>query len=145
MTEPTLVCPHCAHELTAEEIKRLWASYTASLRQKRGGPQRQERACPSCGMPCESARAAWSHCRIPRGLDAEALLAHVLGRMPKEFGPLGFENHVSIDEGAAGLLEALHDAVGALLTKKMKPREKRQVEWYLGYVDKAMGKLEDVT
>lgn len=129
-------CPHCEQELTADEIKRLWSNYTTSLRQTLGGPEKKKRPCQSCGMICASAREAWSHCRIPRNLDAAALLAHVLGRVPKELaGMVGdyFED-----------LEALEAAVGDIVAGKLKPAERKQAQWFAGYVDKAMGKLENV-
>jgi hypothetical protein len=129
-------CPHCEHELTPEEIKTIWSSYTTSLRQTLGGPKRKKRPCQSCGMTCDSAREAWSHCRIPRGLDPEALRAYVLGRMPEELVVALGKRH--------GSLEDLQSAITGMLATKLKTAEKRQAEWYLGFVDKAMDKLEDV-
>ena len=129
-------CPHCEVELTPEEIKTLWSNYTTSLRQTMGGPKRQKRPCQTCGMVCGSAREAWSHCRIPRHLEPDALMDYVLGRMPAELAGLGIGNH--------GSLEALQEAVTGILARKLKPAEKRQAEWYLGFIDRAMDKLEDV-
>jgi hypothetical protein len=128
-------CPHCEVELTPEEIKTLWSSYTTSLRQTLGGPRRTPRPCPNCGMTCDTAREAWSHCRIPRNLDPAALLAYVLGRMPEELAGVLSHRYAS--------LGALHKALTGLLTK-LKGGQKRQAKWYLGYVDRAMDKLEDV-
>jgi hypothetical protein len=128
-------CPHCEHGLTAEEIKSLWSTYTTSLRQTMGGPKRQKRPCQSCGMVCDSARGAWDHCRIPRGLGAEALRDYVLDRMPKELaGALG-KRHSN--------LESLRNAVADIQRRKLKPAEKRQAKWYAGFIDKALGKLEN--
>ena len=130
------ICPHCEHELTPEEIKSIWSSYTTSLRQTLGGPKRMKRPCQSCGMVCASAREAWSHCRIPRHLNPEELLDYVLGKMPGELAGLIQANY--------GSLEALQEALTGLVATKLKPAEKRQAAWYLGFVDKAMDKLEDV-
>jgi hypothetical protein len=129
-------CPHCEAELTPEEIKTLWSSYTTSLRTTLGGPKRTPRPCPSCGMTCDTAREAWSHCRIPRNLDPAALLAYVLGRMPEELTKLLSHRH--------GGLANLHVAVTGILMTKLKPAQKRQAKWYLSMIDRAMDKLEDV-
>lgn len=128
-----MICPHCDKPLTTEEIKRLWATYTAAQRQTLGGPAKQKRACQSCGMTCDSARGAWSHCRIPRDLEPEALLAHVMGRKPQALAALS---------GDYASLDALHDAVTSALASDLKPAQKKQALWYLGYVDRAMDKLE---
>lgn len=128
-------CPHCEQELTPEEVKTLWANYTTSLRQTLGGPKRLKRPCPSCGMMCTSAREAWSHCRIPRRLDPEALLLYVLTRMPGNLGVLG---------GRYETLEALQAAVNDVLARQpLKPKEKQQIKWYLSLIEKALDKLEN--
>ena len=129
-------CPHCEVELSAEEIKKIWSSYTSTLRQTLGGPKRMPRPCPSCGMSCDTAREAWSHCRIPRNLDPAALLAYVLGRMPEELAGLLGHRY--------GSLDALQKALTGLLETKLKPAQKRQAKWYLSMIDRAMDKLEDV-
>ena len=141
-------CPHCEQELSEQEIKTLWANYTSSRRQTLGAPKRMKRACFSCGTMCSSAREAWSHCRIPRGLDAEALLAYVLSRMPEEL--VGALKRMSEALGTAkrfDSLEALQDALIIILHAEhadLAVLEKRQAEWFASFVDKAMGKLEDV-
>jgi hypothetical protein len=138
-------CPHCEVELTPEEIKTIWSSYTTALRQTLGGPKRMKRPCNSCGMVCASAREAWSHCRIPRGLDPAALLTYVLGRMPVELEKLPLSEHSrTLFGNRYASLDALHKALTGLLETKLKPAQKRQAKWYLGFVERAMDKLEDV-
>ena len=135
-TVAALACPHCEAALTPEEIKRLWSIYTSSQRQTMGGPKRVKRPCPACGMACDTARGAWNHCRIPLEMDADVLLDYVLERMPKEVA--------SLLPGPYATLEALQDAVidiqGALPPKSA---ETRQSQWYRGFVDKAMERLEN--
>jgi len=136
-------CPHCEAELSAEEIKRLWSGYTTSLRQTLGGPKRQKRPCQSCGMVCDTARGAWNHCRIPRGLNANELLGYVIGRMPQELAKLPLSEHSRTLLGNQYLsLEALKKAVTGVLRGKLKPSVKRQAVWYSGFIERAMGKLE---
>lgn len=126
-------CPYCEHELSAEEIKTVWSSYTSSLRQTYAGPARQPQPCPGCGMVCGSAREAWAHCRIPRGLAGEALLAHVLSRMPGELAKgLGSRHN---------RLESLQGAVRAILQTRLSPAARRQAKWYRGFLDRAADKL----
>lgn len=128
-------CPHCEHELSPEEIKAIWSKYTTSLRQTLGGPKKQKTACQRCGMACKSAREAWSHCRIPRGLNSEALRAYVLDRIPEEL--TGLLNHRYTS------LNTLHKALTGLLETKLNAGEKRQAQWYLTMVERAINKLEN--
>lgn len=132
-------CPHCAVELTADDIKRLWSNYTTSLRQTLGGPKKLKKHCQSCGMLCNSARGAWSHCRIPRGLDAAALFEHVLGRIPAELEDL----EVLLGRGRPRSLEGLKSVLAGAREILLSPAQKRQAKWYAGYIERALNKLED--
>jgi hypothetical protein len=35
-----MTCPHCAHPLSPEQLKRLWASYCGRLQTPHAGPGR---------------------------------------------------------------------------------------------------------
>jgi len=54
-----MICPHCEHELTPEEIKTIWASYTSSQRETYGagpGRPRYKKRCRCGAMTLERAK-----------------------------------------------------------------------------------------
>ena len=68
-------------------------------------------------------------------LDPAALLAYVLSRMPEELAGVLGHRYAS--------LEALHRTVTGILETKLKPAKKRQAQWYLSFVERALDKLEN--
>lgn len=127
-------CPHCEVCLTIDEVKRIWANYTAGLRHTMGAPEKRRRPCQSCGMVLASAREAWSHCRIPRDLDADQMLPYILGRMPPEVAPGLSSRYASLD--------GLRDAIARILPTVANKNIRRQLNWYAGYVDRAIRKVQ---
>jgi hypothetical protein len=53
-----MICPHCDHELTPEEIRTIWASYTGSLQTPHAGPgrPRYKKRCRCGAMTVERAK-----------------------------------------------------------------------------------------
>lgn len=67
-----ITCPCCASSLTGEQIKSLWASYTAAQRQSFGGRAKVKTRCVKCKRMCQSAREAREHCRVARAAGGAA-------------------------------------------------------------------------
>jgi hypothetical protein len=58
-------CPHCNQEISPEELKSLWASYTGSLQTPHAGPGRPRKAkrCPCGAMTVTRARQRGHKCQ----------------------------------------------------------------------------------
>ena len=61
-------CPHCQHELTAEELKTLWGRWRASLSTPHPGPGRPKykKPCPCGKMTAERAKLRNHVCVAPK-------------------------------------------------------------------------------
>jgi hypothetical protein len=62
-----MLCPHCSHKLTPEEVRSLWASYCGKLQTPHAGPGRP-RTKPRCAcgaMTLERAAKRGHVCASP--------------------------------------------------------------------------------
>jgi hypothetical protein len=59
-----MICPHCEHELTPEEIKTIWARYTSSLASPHAGPgrPRRKKRCRCGAMTLKMAKQRYHNC-----------------------------------------------------------------------------------